>query len=196
MRRCVIKKTSTILRTSSAAYLKLSPMHRRHFIFDNSRGFENVGTVREARCRCCGDAFQAFRRGRRGCFPLVCSPECKRAEARAKTPRAQRRGRPRNGRGYHRNDGTWIASPTNDRERSFPTSHRSGRIMGSHVVWNRAYPEDLVQPGQVVQHINGDRSDVRIENLRKLKSMAAQRRARRHPAPTKTGDLAPAAASH
>jgi hypothetical protein len=52
-------------------------------------------------------------------------------------------------------------------ERTWPTFPRgSGRR--AHAVWNRAHPDDLVQPGEHVHHVNGDPSDDRIENLEKL----------------------------
>ena len=44
----------------------------------------------------------------------------------------------------------------------------SWSIPRSHLVWNRANPEDYVQPGEQVHHRNGVRDDDWIGNLAKL----------------------------
>jgi hypothetical protein len=56
--------------------------------------------------------------------------------------------------------------PLDDAERAYPTAH-SGELPRSHLVWNRAHPDDLVQPGEQVRHVNRVRDDDRIENLEK-----------------------------
>jgi hypothetical protein len=145
---------------------------RRHVIFDDPRGFQNLGTVRDAVCRVCGCEFCSFRAGRRGRFPTICSQECKRLDRRARRRTSGNRGRPRAGVGYRRTDGAWIASPVSEVERTFPTSHQSGRILRSHLVWNRAHPHDLVQPGEVIGHIDGDRTNDVVSNLWKGPSSA------------------------
>lgn len=41
-------------------------------------------------------------------------------------------------------------------------------IARSHLVWNRAHPDDVVQKGEHIHHINHVRDDDRIENLEKM----------------------------
>ncbi len=41
-------------------------------------------------------------------------------------------------------------------------------IQRSHLVWNRAHPDNLVRPGQHIHHINRIKDDDRIKNLRKM----------------------------
>jgi hypothetical protein len=56
-----------------------------------------------------------------------------------------------------------------------PTALRHGAswsIPRSHRVWNRAHPDDLVQPGEQVHHLNGVTDDDRIENLAKMSRQA------------------------
>lgn len=52
---------------------------------------------------------------------------------------------------------------------NWPTAHKaqsnSWRIRRSHRVWNEAHPTDVLQPGNVVHHINRIRDDDRLENL-------------------------------
>lgn len=61
-----------------------------------------------------------------------------------------------------------IVSPLEIKERHFPTTRKTGVIARSHLVWNRHHPDDLVQPGDHVHHINRVTDDDRIENLEKL----------------------------
>jgi hypothetical protein len=83
----------------------------------------------------------------------------------------RKRGRPRTGRGYQEKaTGRWVASPLDDALRSYPTSWKSGQILRAHLVWNLAYPDDLVRPGDRIDHENGILEDDRIENLAKLTS--------------------------
>lgn len=55
-----------------------------------------------------------------------------------------------------------------------PTARRrsggSWNIQRSHLVWNEAHPDDPVQPGEHVHHLNHVRDDDRIENLQKMKA--------------------------
>lgn len=89
------------------------------------------------------------------------------------------RGAPVRG-GQHLSKGYVRVSPTDPRERAYPTARR-GKIPRSHLVWNRAHPEDLVEPGDEVHHVNRTPDDDRIENLRKLTPSAhhAEHRAER-----------------
>lgn len=67
----------------------------------------------------------------------------------------------------------WV-SPLDDAERHYPTS-RDGSIVRSHLTWNRAHPDDVVKPGELIHHKNRNRADDRIENLQKLPGHAAHR---------------------
>lgn len=57
------------------------------------------------------------------------------------------------------------------------TLHPGGgaSIMRSHLVWNRAHPDDPVQKGEHVHHLNHVRDDDRVENLQKMNAAAHAR---------------------
>lgn len=54
----------------------------------------------------------------------------------------------------------------------FPTAtvHPGGgfSIMRSHLVWNEAHPDDPVQKGETIHHLNHRRDDDRAENFAKM----------------------------
>ena len=62
-----------------------------------------------------------------------------------------------NGRKYslHKRFGRWMLSI-------------SLRVRLAHDVWNFYHPDDLIKKGEVIHHINGDKSDDRTENLQKM----------------------------
>jgi hypothetical protein len=76
-------------------------------------------------------------------------------------------------------EGHVFVRPAADSERAFPTSGPDGQITRSHLVWNRAHPDDVVQPGEEVHHRNRDPADDRLENLQKFPSHAAHMAAHR-----------------
>lgn len=60
-------------------------------------------------------------------------------------------------------------SPDQAQQHPTATKHGGGwSIARSHLVWNGANPNDPVQPGEHVHHINHVRDDDRPENLHKL----------------------------
>lgn len=48
-------------------------------------------------------------------------------------------------------------------------------IMRSHLIWNEAHPDDLVQKGETIHHLNHVRDDDRAENFVKLSRSAHAR---------------------
>lgn len=50
--------------------------------------------------------------------------------------------------------------------------YRIGRRMRSHIVWDNTHPDDPVQKGEVIHHVNGDPTDDDPENLAKLPSQS------------------------
>lgn len=57
-----------------------------------------------------------------------------------------------------------------------PTTDKRGRILRSHLVWDRSHPDDPVLPGEVVHHIDNDSLNDSPENLAKLPSQSAHAR--------------------
>src|SRR3990167_7548400 len=83
-----------------------------------------------------------------GRWPKWCSVECRRASKLIPPDRQRKRGRPRTGATWITPAGYVWVSPLDDAERNYPTSGRDGRIARSHLIWNRAHPDDVVQPGE------------------------------------------------
>jgi hypothetical protein len=133
---------------------------------DSSSGIPRLIVEREKACEQCGELFRAQRRGRRGPFPKRC-PSCSSPKPKRK-PGEPKRGPIRSGAEYLDSSGYFVVSPIDASERKYPTSRKCGRIRRSHLVWNRAHPNDLVQQGEHVHHKNRDTTDDRIENLEKL----------------------------
>jgi hypothetical protein len=103
----------------------------------------------------------------RGRWPAYCGDECRRLAGLVPLEKRRKAGRPRTGSTWLSHGYAWV-SPIDDAERAFPTSLKDGRIKRSHLVWNRAHPDDPVLPGQLVVPLNGVRDDDRPENLEKL----------------------------
>ena len=80
---------------------------------------------------------------------------------------------PRWGGGEWRNGGYVRCTISPEEAKNHPTALNHGSlnywsIQRSHLVWNRAHPNDLVWRSDHVHHINQKRDDDRIENLRKM----------------------------
>lgn len=53
---------------------------------------------------------------------------------------------------------------------------RIGKRLRYHIVWDEGHPDDPVQPGEVIHHLNHDHTDDRLENLVKLASQSEHMR--------------------
>lgn len=135
-----------------------------------------------ATCPVCKAVFE--RRHSKGKTPIYCSRECaNRApgrmtlEIRKKISRPSPRNkggtvvRGRTGRPY-----VQVYVRLEDRHRHFTISKR-GFILRSHLVWDRAHPDDPVMPGEIIHHKDNDSLNDTLENLEKLPS---QREHARH----------------
>jgi hypothetical protein len=58
-----------------------------------------------------------------------------------------------------------------------PTIRSDGYIQRYQYNWNNRYPDDPVKRGDIIHHVNEDRTDDRVENLEKL---TQSEHARRH----------------
>jgi len=65
------------------------------------------------------------------------------------------------------NEGRVFVRIPNAERHLHPTMRKDGYIQRYQYVWNTAHPEDPVLPGDVIHHINEDRTDDRLENLEK-----------------------------
>jgi hypothetical protein len=70
--------------------------------------------------------------------------------------------------GQSRPDGRFDVWLHPDERAKHPTGNARGYILRYHLVWNEAHPDDPVQPGEIIHHLNDDPADDRIENLAKM----------------------------
>jgi hypothetical protein len=120
-----------------------------------------TGHLVKPRCRGCGGPL--VKKPGPGRWPWYC-PACKAggapAEKRRPGPAPQQRT------WTDRHGWVWLV-PADRRERGYPTSLASGAIKRAHLVWNRAYPGDAVEPGELIVHKNEVADDDRLANLEK-----------------------------
>lgn len=125
-------------------------------------------------CPVCGVAFTRIHSA--GKPPKNCSRACaNKVPGRMTTEVRQKIGTAIRAEG-HPNwaGGSWVGDfgtvyirvPDDERGRH-PTMRPDGYIRRYHYVWNRANPNDPVQPGDVIHHRNENHQDDRVENLEK-----------------------------
>lgn len=129
-----------------------------------------------SQCPRCGVEFTRYHTAK--LVPKFCSRKCANhdrvgkasAETRAKLSSANRTTNNNNWGGGTRtrsSDGrVFIRVPEGERH-LHPTVYKDGYILRYVYVWNRAHPDDPVQRGEVIHHINESPSDDRLENLEK-----------------------------
>lgn len=65
------------------------------------------------------------------------------------------------------NEGRVFIRVPDDERHLHPTIRKDGYIQRYQYVWNTHHPDDPVRIGDVIHHLNEDRTDDRIENLEK-----------------------------
>lgn len=115
----------------------------------------------------------------KGQNPIYCSRACANKAPGRMTPEISAKNKRRGpdhphykGGQFGGGDGKtyfYVLLPYSERGQ-YPTETKRGYIRRSHYVWNKSHPDNLVRPGQIIHHNNGNPKDDRPENYTKVNS--------------------------
>lgn len=128
-------------------------------------------------CLVCGVA--CVKKGDPRKAPKFCSRACSNKAPGRMTPEIRARIGRRGPRAANFKTGEWVTNfgrvrkwvPHEERH-LHPTCDRKGYMFRYHLVWNRAHPDDPVQRGEVIHHLDGNSMNDALSNLVKLSSQS------------------------